>query len=244
MLLRTSFESHLMVGVKALPTYSIRIESPSDAGLRTLHALYEGCNPITRSRSARQTVNALRYALGTRQAKETRETLLSVPAQVLTLDHRAVLLPPRTPHLPTPAVKGMIEEGYRRLVTQEALVDVEAADLLIPDPFPLDEQTAVQLLEESWDRGSLPSEPTPGRYEIAGWVFDAFGRPPVDSRATALARALGMVRVDEQRPDVPTIITALARIIAHVPVTTADDTSVLEVLGQAFRILAPGVPKP
>ena len=231
----------------APPTYSVRIEglgaSTGQGAVRSLHVLYEGCNPVARSRSARQVLGALRYALGVTRAKVEATDLLAVPAQVITRGGAAVLLPPRTSNVPSPVDRQLIADGFRRLVTQEALVEGATGRLLVPEPLPLDDQAAGSALGEAWDASSPRTEPGPGRYEVVGWIFDRSTHQPVDSRAAALARALQLMERREQHISAGTL-TVLAGLIRAINVVAVEGPASSEVVQVACEMLRPNVDRP
>jgi hypothetical protein len=191
---------------------------------------------VIRSKSARQVLGALRYAVGTALAKEASTDLVGVPAQAITRGRSAVLLPPRTSHLPNPVDRDLIADGFRRLVTQEVLVEAASGRLFVAEPLAIDEQAAAMALKDAWDANAPQPEPRPGRYEVIGWIFNRSIHQPVGSRATALARALQLVQMRQQQIETVTL-TSLAGLVRSIRVESAAGTNSSEVVALAREML-------
>jgi hypothetical protein len=242
-LLRQWFAPFVMTGVQSLPSFSLRIEDDSAAGPsagRTLHALYEGCIPIIRTRSARQAIGALRYSLGTRRSTEQSRETLVIPGQSITFDQCAVILPPMASHLPTRLSEALVAHGYRRLATQDAMIDVGTGDLIVPEPFPCEESAAREILGYAWDTRTPQPEPGPGRFTIVGWIFDRFARPPVATPATALAQALRLMTLREQSYEVNASVKALASIVSSARLASADESALPDLVSLVREMLPAG----
>jgi hypothetical protein len=239
-LLRRSFASHLEPATAVEPLYSIRVEPPpaDPREQRVLHSLFRDCSAIVRSRDPRQVVDTLCQALAVDAELHGPADHLIVRSQLMTLGHRAVLLPPAT-GMPANATDGRLSAaGFRRLASRTTLIRAQSAELLVPEPFNWDTAAAREALGLEWS-GPSPWTPASGRYRLCGWIFD--DEVDASTTARALAHALRLV-TNRETIDGHVIMSTLAVAVSRATHAVADNSVPSQVLELAKQMLTAGGP--
>jgi hypothetical protein len=234
-LLEHSFRSYVGPAIESYPRYSVRIEDlPTDpVRSRPLHTLYEGCTAIVRSRFSREVIGQLRFGLGGAELDATASEHLRVQAQVATRGGAAVLLPPLSAEPRRRLERELLARGIGRLALRTVRIEISSAHLVIPEPFPWDDDAARMTFGPSWLEGS-DAYPEAGRYEIRGWILETDRAAP--SQAEAMMHILHH-RVIRSEVAVRSAMSTLASVLKTTQIGTTRDPGPESVLRLASRML-------
>ena len=222
-LLEKLFVGSLVDDPEVPDNYSVALYDPS-RGSRELNLLVAGARQLVRSRSRRRVLAALLSFLSGDLA-DRDAGLLQVIATPAVRDGRALLLPAGLVDAVKQLQPRFARRGIAMVDTPSALVDLETAELVVPEPR-LDHDAAVLDDLDADVRLGATELPlvVPGRYPIEAWYLrrwdqvDEAERSEHDAEqlapALAVASTIGLCVTD----DVAATAAALARLAEGVAV--------------------------
>jgi thiol-disulfide isomerase/thioredoxin len=203
--------------------YSVALYSP-DGASRELNLLVAGARQLVRSRSRARVLRALlSYVSG--DLSERDPALLQVVATPAVRHGLGLLLPAGLLDAVKQLQPRFARHGIAVVDTPHALVDVETAELVVPEPSIEHDATVLEELDPGVRLGSteLPAV-LPGRYPLEAWYLRRWDQtdPPArpGPRAERLAPALAVASVIGLcvTDDVAGTAASVAGLIERVPV--------------------------
>jgi peroxiredoxin Q/BCP len=184
------FPGALVDDHRAPDNYSVSLHTDTDGRSRELNLLVHGSTQLVRSRSAGRVIAGLLQQLSD-DLGTGDDALLKVNATVAVMGADAVLLPPGLVQWVKQLQPRFTRQGLALADVRQATVDLERAEVVVPQPTIDHEPAILDELDEGVRLGSELPWVRPGRYPLRAWFLvrspDAVGEL---SRALAVTAAL------------------------------------------------------